>query len=61
MQSMFVLIYDYLYDLIFVSIDYFACPGQGAFPDTAQCAIGRYFYCSQASAGKYLKEILLKN
>ncbi|CAF1071285.1 unnamed protein product [Adineta steineri] len=29
---------------------YFTCPNQGAFSDTAQCGIGRYFYCSQAFA-----------
>ncbi|CAF2997008.1 unnamed protein product [Rotaria sp. Silwood2] len=28
---------------------YFTCTQQGIFPDTAQCAIGRYFYCPQAS------------
>ncbi|CAF1046582.1 unnamed protein product [Rotaria sp. Silwood1] len=28
--------------------NYFTCTRQGVFPDTAQCAIGRYFYCPQA-------------
>ncbi|UJR13808.1 hypothetical protein I4U23_000819 [Adineta vaga] len=26
---------------------YFTCTRQGVFPDTAQCGIGRYFYCPQ--------------
>ncbi|CAF0740142.1 unnamed protein product [Rotaria sp. Silwood1] len=29
---------------------YFTCQRAGVFPDTAYCAIGRYYYCSQASA-----------
>ncbi|CAF2338444.1 unnamed protein product [Rotaria sp. Silwood2] len=32
---------------------YFTCTQIGVFPDTAFCAIGRYFYCPQASGGKY--------
>ena len=28
---------------------YFTCSAVGVFPDTAFCAVGRYFYCPQAS------------
>ncbi len=55
--DLFISIYFNIYSLI----GYFTCTQPGAFPDTAQCAIGRYFYCSQAFGGKFLKEISLNN
>ncbi len=45
-------------DFIFrsFSIGYFTCPSAGVFPDASQCAIGRFFYCQQALAGKCFTE-----
>jgi len=37
------------------STGYFTCTNAGVFPDTANCALGRYFYCPQASGGKYIR------
>jgi len=36
-------------------LGYFTCTQAGIFPDTANCAVGRYFYCPQANSGKYFK------
>jgi hypothetical protein len=49
---MFIYLFEYFY-----WIGYFTCTAQGLLPDTAQCAIGRYFYCSQIGAGKCLIKI----
>jgi hypothetical protein len=40
-------------------LGYFTCTAAGVFPDTANCAIGQYFYCPQASGGKYFKRMYL--
>ena len=36
-------------------LGYFTCSAVGVFPDTANCAIGRYYYCSQATGGESSK------
>lgn len=41
-------------------LGYFTCPTSGLFPDTAQCSIGRYFYCQQAGAGSLKIDYLFK-
>lgn len=43
-----------------IKIGYFTCQRQGVFPDTAHCAIGRYFYCPQVYASKPLKKYLFQ-
>ena len=43
--------------LAFSSIGYFTCTSQGIFPDTAQCGIGKYFYCQQATGGRFFKSL----
>lgn len=43
----------------FSLLGYFTCQRAGVFPDTAQCAIGRYFYCGQAGIGKCLKSVVV--
>ena len=52
MQSMFVLSFNgHLVDA-FLWLGYFTCPRAGVFPDTAQCTVGKYFYCTQPGVGK---------
>jgi hypothetical protein len=60
MQSMFVFIYVYWFDLISSSIAYFTCTATGVFPDTAQCGIEKYFYCQQGVGGKCWKKDFTK-
>ena len=44
--------------LFFFSLGYFTCSAVGVFPDTANCAIGRYYYCRQATGGESSKSRL---
>jgi hypothetical protein len=56
---MFVFIYQkFLIKKLFLLywLGYFTCSRTGAFPDTANCALGRYFYCAQATGGTYFEK-----
>ncbi len=52
---LYLLIIYFEFKIIFL-LGYFTCTQAGVFPDTANCRIGRYFYCPQASGGKYFPE-----